>query len=286
MGYIHTEDATIYYEVEGEGFPIVFIHGLGLSHINWRPQVDYFKTRGYKTITLDVRGHGKTQTILDTNKQKPIVQQVCQDIYRVLKQLHVQHCAMVGYSTGTVIAQQFIITYPELVKGLVLSGAFPKISNLYLFGKFAGGFGLTMLNIRTPLEKGVARHNGKNEEQINAFRKEAKKVNRKEAMRLLKDSLFFDCRKQLQKVKQPILVTFGGNERHMMKYRTEYLQLTPKAEVCLFPHVNHSTMTKKTDQYNMVLHDFFNRITNKDHHYFLKPSMINPIPIPINTNLE
>ena len=38
--------------------PIVFIHGVGLNHENWKPQVDFFKD--YTTLTYDLLGHGKT----------------------------------------------------------------------------------------------------------------------------------------------------------------------------------------------------------------------------------
>lgn len=56
MAYLPLKEATIYYEVEGEGKPLVFIHGMGLSHLNWRPQVDFFSKRGFKTITFGCSG--------------------------------------------------------------------------------------------------------------------------------------------------------------------------------------------------------------------------------------
>jgi pimeloyl-ACP methyl ester carboxylesterase len=290
--YLPLKEATIYYEVEGQGEPLIFIHGMGLSHVNWRPQVDFFTKQGFKTITLDIRGHGRSTETLEAFKKENIIKQITQDVYQLLKGLDIEQGVFIGYSTGTVLCQDFALTYPGLTKGIVLSGAFPKISNLYLYGKFASSMGLTYMNARKILEKGVARSNGKDEEQINVFRQEAKRVKRKEAIRLLKASFGFDCRKQLKDIQAPILVTYGGNERHMMTYRHDYLRYAPSAEICMFPHVNHATPTKCTDSYNKVLLDFFNQVYEKEardqpgQNYFFNPNKINPTPRPINRSLE
>jgi pimeloyl-ACP methyl ester carboxylesterase len=292
MPYLPLKDATIYYEVEGDGYPIILIHGMGLSHLNWRPQVEYLTQHGYKTITLDIRGHGRSTETLDRHKNANIIKQITEDTFKVLKGLNVHYGIFVGYSTGTVHVQDFALTYPHMAKGIVLTGAFPKIHNLYLFGKFTSSMFLTYLRGRKILENGVARSNGKDNEQISLFRQEAKKVKKKEALRLMKAALRYDCRERLKEISVPMLVTYGGNERHMMTYRQDYLTLAPKAEVCLFPNVNHATPTKCTESYNLVLLDFFESISqnsyvkkdNSDH--FLNPNMMHPIPSPMRHNLE
>jgi pimeloyl-ACP methyl ester carboxylesterase len=292
MAYLPLKDATIYYEVEGVGDPLVFIHGMGLSHVNWRPQVDFFTQHGFKTITIDIRGHGRSSETLKAYREENIIKQITHDLFKLLEGLDIEKGVFIGYSTGTVNCQDFALTYPDMVKGIVLTGAFPKISNLYLYSKFTGSIGLAYMNARMILERGVARSNGKNKEQISVFRREAKMVRRKEAIRLLKGSLGFDCKEQLKQIQVPILVTYGGNERHMMKYRHDYLTYAPSAEICMFPNVNHATPTKCTESYNKVLLDFFNKIYEKDDRseaeqdYFLSPNKINPTPSPINKSLE
>lgn len=292
MAYLALKEATIYYEVEGDGDPLIFIHGMGLSHVNWRPQVDFFSQHGYKTITIDIRGHGRSSETLKAYRKENIIKQITHDLYTLLKGLDIKEAVFIAYSTGTVNCQHFALTHPHLVKGIVLTGAFPKISNLYLYSKFAGSMGLAYMNARMFLERGVARSNGKDKEQISVFRREAKMVRRKEAIRLLKGSLGFDCRKQLKQIHAPILVTYGGNERHMMTYRHDYLSYAPSAEICMFPNVNHATPTKCTESYNAVLLDFFETVYKKEsrieneRNYFLSPNKINPTPSPINKSLE
>jgi pimeloyl-ACP methyl ester carboxylesterase len=55
MPFAHTEDAQLYYEVHGAGYPLIFIHGGGGNTMAWFQQVPYF-ARTYKVITVDLRG--------------------------------------------------------------------------------------------------------------------------------------------------------------------------------------------------------------------------------------
>lgn len=60
MAYFKVKDGIdIYYEIHGEGEPIVFIHGLGASSSMYKPQVEYFKDF-FKVILIDLRGNGKS----------------------------------------------------------------------------------------------------------------------------------------------------------------------------------------------------------------------------------
>lgn len=256
VSYLTLHDAAIYYEVYGAGQPIVFIHGMGLSHTNWKKQVELVSQHGFQAITLDIRGHGRSTSTSSVTTSQNLIAQLTNDVYQLLDQLKLDRVTLVGYSTGTIICQQFAISYPQKVEKLVLTGAFPKMSNFYVYGKFLFSMGLTFLNAKQTLARAVARSNGKDAQQIREFEIVAKQVKRKEALRLLKSSLFFDCREEFKKLTIPILVTYGGNERHMMTYRRDYLRLSPTVEVCLFPQVNHAVLTKATQQYNDVLLDF------------------------------
>ena len=60
QGFVKTNDgAYIYYEVEGEGRPIVFVHGWSASGKFYARNVEGLKDR-FKVVTLDLRGHGRS----------------------------------------------------------------------------------------------------------------------------------------------------------------------------------------------------------------------------------
>ena len=58
--YLKIKDHHIYFEVAGNGNPIILIHGGYLDHSIWNSQVEYLNRHGYKTIIFDDLGHGST----------------------------------------------------------------------------------------------------------------------------------------------------------------------------------------------------------------------------------
>ena len=59
MPKIQSNGINLYYEIHGEGQPLLFIHGLGSSTRDWEFQVQEF-SKAYKVITFDLRGHGQS----------------------------------------------------------------------------------------------------------------------------------------------------------------------------------------------------------------------------------
>ena len=59
MTKLRVFDIDLYYEIIGQGDPIIFIHGLGSSTRDWEEQIEYFSKR-YQVVVFDVRGHGKS----------------------------------------------------------------------------------------------------------------------------------------------------------------------------------------------------------------------------------
>jgi 3-oxoadipate enol-lactonase len=115
------DDIQIYYETVGEGEPLVFIHGLGASSSMYKPQVEYFK-EFYKVILIDLRGNGNSGK-LDSNS-KSVLDIQTTDVKEVLEFLRIDSAIFVGVSYGGVVIQKIAITYPELVKGLIITDSF------------------------------------------------------------------------------------------------------------------------------------------------------------------
>lgn len=57
---------SLYYEINGTGTPVVFIHGHGLTHSMFKPQLEYFSDK-YKVILCDLRGNGKSGKLLEAH---------------------------------------------------------------------------------------------------------------------------------------------------------------------------------------------------------------------------
>ena len=62
---------------------LVFLHGVGSNWTVWKKEIEYFQSKGYSTLTLDLRGHGESGTPMDFNKYR--LPNFSRDIYNVLK---------------------------------------------------------------------------------------------------------------------------------------------------------------------------------------------------------
>lgn len=107
----------IHYQVEGSGRPIVWIHGGGVDHRMWEPQVQYFRDR-YQVITYDIRGHGKSE--YKTNDRPDI-----SDLEALLDPLDISNITLAGISLGGILAIDFVLAHPEKVDRLILMSPGP-----------------------------------------------------------------------------------------------------------------------------------------------------------------
>ena len=76
MPFTQTNDIQTFYEIHGEGLPLVLIHGGLVDHQMWQPQVEPF-SRKYRVITYGIRGHGRTG---GSEKREYSVQLLAEDL--------------------------------------------------------------------------------------------------------------------------------------------------------------------------------------------------------------
>lgn len=111
-----TQVHGVFIETEGDGAPVVCIHGLGGSSNNWTPVLPAFE--GRKVIRIDLPGSARSPL----PAQKLSIDLYVDTIAAVLRELQVSHADIVAHSMGTVIAQHLALDHPELVKSLALLG--------------------------------------------------------------------------------------------------------------------------------------------------------------------
>jgi pimeloyl-ACP methyl ester carboxylesterase len=112
---------------EGEGAPLVFIHGAWSDAESWQPQIDRFGDER-RVISYDIRGHGQTGA---SDRRRYSVDLFAEDLDALLDDLGVDRAVVCGLSLGSMIAQSYLASHPERVEGIVLAGAvqtFPPVS--------------------------------------------------------------------------------------------------------------------------------------------------------------
>ena len=115
MTKIKVNDLNVYYEIHGEGEPLVLVHGLGSRSQDWEYQLEYFSSR-YKVLLYDVRGHGQT----DKPPGPYSVPLYTQDLAGLMKALNIPAAHICGISMGGMIAFQMAVDYPEMVKTITV----------------------------------------------------------------------------------------------------------------------------------------------------------------------
>jgi pimeloyl-ACP methyl ester carboxylesterase len=121
MPRIKVNDADLFYTDDGEGKPIVFIHGLGSDHRMFEPQVDTFK-KSYRLICPDTRGNGESGQL--NGPVSTVLDRQCDDIAALLDQLGIRRAVFCGTSYGGVVCQHFVLRCADRVAGLVICDSF------------------------------------------------------------------------------------------------------------------------------------------------------------------
>jgi len=122
MPYAKNGDINIYYEVEGEGPPLVLQHGFSDSLEGWREYgyVDALQN-DYQLILIDARGHGKSDK--PHNPEAYSYQNFVRDITTVLDVLDIEITYYFGFSMGGVIGFRFAELVPKRVMALIIGGS-------------------------------------------------------------------------------------------------------------------------------------------------------------------
>ena len=117
MPYLRVHEIDLYYEVHGDGPPLVFAHGAGGNHLVWWQQVPEF-ARDYRVITFDHRAFGLSPDV----PHGPGRRAFPLDLHALLDHLGVREFAIVAHSMGGRTATPFLWLFPDRMRALVLSG--------------------------------------------------------------------------------------------------------------------------------------------------------------------
>jgi pimeloyl-ACP methyl ester carboxylesterase len=133
-GYAPVNGIKVYYEVYGEGKPVVLIHGAFYTiQMNWGQLIpELSKTR--KVIAIEMQGHGHTPY----SDRKLALPTLASDVEGVMNYLKIDSADIVGYSMGGSVAYQLTIQSPKRVRNLVIisstyksGGWLPQVTNAF-----------------------------------------------------------------------------------------------------------------------------------------------------------
>lgn len=119
MSFTKSNNVKLFYEVTGEGTPIIFVHEFAGDYRSWEQQVKFFSGK-YKTITFNARGFTPSEIPKDVESYSQDI--ALQDLVNVIKELSIAPCHVVGLSMGGFAALYVGMKYPELTRSIVVAG--------------------------------------------------------------------------------------------------------------------------------------------------------------------
>jgi pimeloyl-ACP methyl ester carboxylesterase len=260
MPELLVDTIRLYYQVQGQGDPLVFVHGLGSSHRDWQRQVDYFAAR-YRVITLDLRGHGQS----DKPRGRYRVEQFAADLARLIALPGNGPAHIVGLSLGGMVALELAVSRPELVRSLTVVNSGPEMPRGRWRDRLKVWF---MLFLRTLIVR------------LRGMRQLGETL----ASRLLPEPSQSDLRQtfvqrwsendpraylasmwalrrwsvadRLAEIRCPTLVIAADMDYTPLAYKQAYAAKLARAEVACIPHSRHLTPIDQPEAFNQQLERF------------------------------
>ena len=121
MSFAAVNGIILCYESYGEGFPLIFLHGFGSKKEVWKPQIEDFSKK-FRMIILDMRGTGRSER----PDYSYTMNDILYDIKDLMDELQLKSAHLIGRSFGGMIAQNFVLKYPDYIKKLVLIATYAK----------------------------------------------------------------------------------------------------------------------------------------------------------------
>jgi pimeloyl-ACP methyl ester carboxylesterase len=256
MTTVHLRDIELYYEVSGEGQPLVFIHGLGSSARDWQFQVPVFCNR-YQVITFDLRGHGKSS--------KPAgpysIPLFADDTAALMKHLGLGPAHVVGISLGGMVALQLALSAPAQIASLTVVNAGPEFivrtfgQRLQIWQRQAIVRLLGMQKMGEVLSQRLFPK--PEQEELRAMFVERWAENDPRAYRdAMMAIVGWSVTDQLESIRCPTLVMSAEQDYTPVSMKEAYVVRMPHAELVVIPDSRHATPVERPDEFNAALTAF------------------------------
>jgi len=262
MSKVNINGCDIYYDVHGQGDPLVLIMGLRRNVEWWYRQIPALAEH-FQVIAFDNRGAGRS----DKPVMEYSIRLFADDTAGLMDALELPCAHILGFSMGGYIAQELALNYPDKVKNLILActgcgGDRVVLMSPERLEKFTANAGLKPEEIlRKDMEiyfsdQYVKQHPEKIEEFIEISLRHYQPADAFE--RQFDACLRHDTVARLNRLAVPTLIMTGDDDPLVPPENSHILkELIPAAELFVFPGGRHCMIIEKADQFNQKAIEFF-----------------------------
>ena len=268
MPYFDAIDAAIYYEVEGDGFPIVLLHGYALNGHMWNLQKSVF-AKTHRVVTIDLRGFGDSSC-----GKRWSGAAMAEDVAGLIRSLGLKDVTILGFSMSGPVAVRLALEMPEIITRLIqVSSILPSAGRPRARSESdIQQRELDILRLRGV--KAWAEAMGLRDGPLvgNMFERNPEIIPLWEAMLARHHADFLLCmmesrlntespvdwRSRLPEIKQPTLVIAGAQDSRFLDASRRLAQDIPDACLEIISGAGHMVNLEEPGKFNEVVLDFLN----------------------------
>ena len=224
-GYAPVNGLKMYYEIHGEGVPLVLIHGGGSTIQTSFSKILPLLAQHYKVIAVELQAHGHTN---DRDSAESF-EQDADDVAGLLQYLKINKAHFLGFSNGGNTTMQIAIRHPDLVNKLVIISSFYKREGM-MAGFFEGMQQASLENMPALLKTYYL--------QINNDQKGLQAMFNKDKERMLHFKDWKD--EDLASIKNPSLIIAGDKDVVTAEHTLKMAQIIPNAQLMILPGTHGS----------------------------------------------
>ena len=252
--YVSVNGLDMYYEIHGEGQPLVLLHGafsaIGSSFGNMLPGL----AKRRQVIGFDLQGHGRTADI-----DRPLtVEGMADDVAAALPELGIEQADILGYSNGGSVALHFATRHPQMVRKLVLMSIGYALSGIHPGLMEGMGQMKPEMMHGSPWHEEYMRIAPRPEDFNRLFEKKT------EMDRQIKDF----SEEAIRGIKAPTLLMIGDSDLIRPEHAVEFFRLLgggvfgdmppglPNSQLAILPGTSHVGMVDRADWLVPMIHEF------------------------------
>lgn len=247
---------STYYMEEGQGVPIIFIHGVGLDLNIWSEQVKALSSK-YRVICYDMMGHGKSACPLGPYNLEHFVKQL-DDLFAYL---NLSEAHLIGFSMGGLVAQSYTLSNPHKVSSLTIMSSVSKRSKEQREGILARVEQVEKQGHKATIEAAIQRWFSKPfvENHTETVKQIQKCLENNHPDAYLSAYRVFatadeELYEKLERIKCPTLIITGELDQGSTPEMAELMaKVIPHSEVVIFPGIKHMLPIEAAESLNQLL---------------------------------
>jgi len=254
--------ATMYYDIQGSGEPLILIPGFASGAWSWSWQIESL-AKDFKVITFDPRGISRSPI---TEGETVSISMIADDVVALLDKLSLPNAHILGISFGGFVALDFVLRFPKRVNRLVLAstsfgGPNHVAPSMQVLAAFASTDGLnTAERIRKYLTVAFSpEFVESNAEDVDRFceMREQHFVPRDVYMQQLQSALSFDVEDQVPAIRAETLVVTGDKDVVVPTQNSRNLAAAiPSSQLEIIEGTGHMAFVEKAPEFNRIVATF------------------------------